>query len=162
VESNPITKDLITEIDRHIKKIEKQLNERLIHISTSVVVEDFLKGRHAAKVNADLWESLYFAKKWHAQKNLHEEISFDKSSQGYSFFYIAGEVTFDLGVCEGVGGTEWYYLVGEDLRETHKVTGAPVEIKWKAFKHLRKLLAKVNGEANNIDFSVLDEDGWDS
>ena len=42
VESIPIDQALVTEIDRHIKDIENQLNERLVHVPAKVIIQNFL------------------------------------------------------------------------------------------------------------------------
>lgn len=154
VDSIPIDPELITGIDRHIKDIEKQLNERLVHVPAKFIIRNFLpeidkQGTLATKVDNDIWGTLSFAKNWYAQRITHEEIAFESYSKGYGFFYTFGEVTFDLGVvdCDGV---DWYARIVEDKRETHKLTGASVEIKLRAFMHLGKLLAQINHRAEEI------------
>ncbi len=154
VDSNPIDMALVTEIDRHIKDIENQLNERLVHVPAKVIIQNFLpeinkRGTLATKVDDDVWDTFSFGKNWYAQKTTHEEISFDRHSKGYGFFYTLGEVTFDLGVVE-CDGVDWYARVIEDKRETHKLTGAPVEIKLRAFQHLGILLTQINHQAEQI------------
>lgn len=150
----PIDQAAITEIDRHIKHIEQQLNDRLIHIPTSVIVQNFLpvinkRGDFPAKVNDEIWESVSFSKVWHVQTALHEELFFERHTKGLSFFYTLGEVTFDLGV-EEHEGVDWYLRIKEDQRKTYKLTGAPVEIKLRAFLHMEKLLMNINVHASQI------------
>lgn len=154
VDSNPIDMALVTEIDRHIKDIENQLNDRLVHVPAKVIIQNFLpevnkRGALATKVADDVWDTFSFGKNWYAQKATHEEISFVRHSKGYGFFYTLGEVTFDLGVVE-CDGVDWYARVIEDKRETHKLTGASVEIKLRAFQHLGILLAQINHQAEQI------------
>ena len=146
-----ITPELIEEIDRHIKNMENQLNERLIHIPTRVVIEEFVpKKRSATKVDDSIWDSLSFTKNWWNQKSNYEEISFEKFNKGYGFFFKTGEVTFDLGVCEESGGTDWYYRIIEDRVKSFKVTGASIDIKLRAFLHLSKLLAEISHQGRQI------------
>lgn len=154
VDSIPIDMALVTEIDRHIKDMENQLNERLVHVPAKVIIQNFLpeinkRGTLATKVDDDVWETFSFGKNWYAQTATHEEISFEKHTKGYGFFYTLGEVTFDLGVVE-CDGVDWYARVIEDKRETHKLTGASVEIKLRAFQHLGILLAQINHQAEQI------------
>lgn len=154
VESIPIDQALVTEIDRHIKDIENQLNERLVHIPAKIVIQNFLpevskRGTLATKVADEVWNTFSFGKNWYAQKATHEEISFDRYSKGYGFFYTLGEVTFDLGVVE-CDGVDWYVRVVEDKRETHKLTGASVEVKLRAFQHMGNLLAQINHQAEQF------------
>ncbi|HND85568.1 MAG TPA: hypothetical protein PLU50_07150 [Pseudobdellovibrionaceae bacterium] len=149
-----IDQELVTEIDRHIKEVENQLNTRLVHIPAKVIIQNFLpvidkRGTLATKVNEEVWDSFLFGKNWYAQKVLHEEISFERHSKGYGFFYTVGEVTFDLGVVE-CDGVDWYVRVLEDKRETHKLTGASVEIKLRAFQHLGVLLTQINHQAEQL------------
>lgn len=154
VDSIPIDQNVITEIDRHIKYIEQQLNDRLIHIPANVIIQNFLpiinkRGDLPSKVDDKIWESISFSKTWHAQEALHEELFFDRHSKGLSFFYTLGDVTFDLGV-EEYEGVDWYLRIKEDKRKTYKLTGAPVEIKLRAFLHLEKLLMNINLQASQI------------
>ena len=156
VASIPIDKALVSEIDRHIKEIEQQLNDRLVNVPASVMIQNFLppinkRGTLATQVNDEVWESFThsFGKNWYAQKALHEEISFAKHAKGYGFFFTLGEVTFDLGVVE-CDGTDWYARITEDRRQTYKLTGAPVEIKLRAFPHLRDLLMQINHQAEQV------------
>lgn len=154
VDSIPIDQALVTEIDRHIKNIENQLNERLVHVPAKVIIQNFLpeinkRGTLATRVDENVWNSFLFGKNWYAQKVVHEEISFDRHSKGYGFFYTIGEVTFDLGVVE-CDGVDWYVRVLEDKRETYKLTGASVEIKLRAFQHLGMLLAQINHQAEQF------------
>jgi hypothetical protein len=154
VESNPIDMELVTEIDRHIKDIENQLNQRLVHVPATVIIQNFLpivnkKGRLATKVGDDIWDTFSFGKNWYAQKTTHEEISFERHTKGYSFFYTLGDVTFDVGVVE-CDGMDWYARITDDKRETHKLTGASVEIKLRAFQHLGILLAQINHQAEQM------------
>lgn len=154
VDSLPIDQALVTEIDRHIKDIEDKLNQRLVHIPAKVIIQNFLpeinkRGTLATKVGEDVWNTFSFGKNWYAQEATHEEISFEKHSKGYGFFYTLGEVIFDLGVVE-CDGVDWYARVIEDKRVTHKLTGASVEIKLRASQHIGKLLAQINFQAEQI------------
>jgi hypothetical protein len=154
MDSIPINKALVSEIDGHIKDIENQLNQRLVHIPTKVIIQNFLpeidkRGTLASIVGDEIWDSFLFGKSWFAQKTVHEEISFDRHAKGFGFFFTTGEVTFDLGVVES-DGVDWYVRVTEDKRETHKLTGASVEIKLRAFQHLGRLLAQINNQAHDI------------
>lgn len=150
-----IDQTLVTEIDRHMKDMENQLNEKLVHMPTKVIIQDFVPKASGTltKINDEIWNGLHFDKKWLAQRSLHEEISFEKTAKGYGFFYTLGDVTFDVGLCEEPDGVDWYYRIIDDKREVFKVTGASVEIKLQAFRHLSKLLAKINEQANQIGFS---------
>lgn len=154
----PINQVLVSEIDRHIKDTEQQLNDRLVHIGAKVIIQHFLpmtkKNLYASVVNEEIWNNLYFQKNWYRQSSWYEEISFEKTAKGYGIFYTFGEVFFDLGVCEDMG-VDWYVKVLEDKRETFRVTGAPIEIKLKAFKQLRKLLNEIIAQTANFDFSEL-------
>lgn len=154
VDSIPIDMELVTEIDRHIKDMENQLNECLVHVPAKVTIQNFLpeinkRGTLATRVDDEIWETFSFGKNWYAQTATHEEISFEKHTKGYGFFYTLGEVTFDLGVVE-CDGVDWYARVIEDKRETHKLTGASVEIKLRAFQHLGILLTQINHQAEQI------------
>lgn len=157
VDSIAIDQSVVTEIDRHIKAMENRLNEKLVHVAASVIIDDFVpktsKNQPVTKVNDELWESLSFGKTWNMQTSSHQEISFQKSTKGFNFVFTVGEVIFDLGVCEDIGGVDWYYRIVEDKRESYKVTGASVDIKLKAFKNLNQLLAKIGEEANQIAHS---------
>ncbi|MBL7554940.1 MAG: hypothetical protein JNM24_03890 [Bdellovibrionaceae bacterium] len=146
-----ITPELVVAIDSHIKAMENQLNERLIHIPTRFVIEDFVpKTRNATKVDDGIWDNLSFSKNWWNQKSAYEEISYEKYNKGYGFFFKTGEVTFDLGVCEDAEGVDWYYRIIEDKIKSFKITGASVEIKLRAFLHLSKLLAAISQQGNRI------------
>lgn len=154
VDSIPINQELVTEIDRYFKDTEYKLNQRLVYVPAKVIVQNFLpeidkRGTLATKVDKDVWETLSFGKNWYDQKVTYEEISFDRHSKGFGFFYTIGEVTFDLGVVE-CDGVDWYALVTDDKRETHKLTGASVEIKLRASQHLGKLLEQINSQAVQI------------
>lgn len=168
MESIPIDQVLVSEIDRQVKNIEIQLNQRLVHIPARVIVQNFLPevdGRATlpSVVPEEIWDSFMFGKNWFAQKAVHEEISFDRHAKGFGFFYTAGEVTFDLGVVD-YEGLDWYVRVIEDKRQTHKLTGASVEIKLKAFPHVTKLLAHINDQAHQISSNLsadLTRDAWE-
>lgn len=154
VNSIPIDHALITEIDSHIKNIEKQLNDRLIHIPAKFIIQNFLpvinkRGHLPTKVDHETWDSFMFGKNWYAQEAMHEELSFERHTKELNFFYTSGQVTFDLGVVE-YEGVDWYAKVIDDKRKTYKLTGAPVEIKLKAFQHLTQLLTLINQEAEQI------------
>ncbi len=154
MDSIPIDEALVSEIDRHIKDTENQLNLRLVHIPAKFVIQNFLpevskRGTLPSIVSEEIWESFLFGKNWFAQKAVHKEISFDRHAKGFGFFYTTGEVTFDLGVVE-CDGVDWYVRVLEDKRETHKLTGASVEIKLTAFQYLETLLAQINDQAHLI------------
>jgi hypothetical protein len=87
MDSIPIDQALVSEIDRHIKNIETQLNQRLVHIPAKVIINNFLpeinkQGTLASIVGDEIWECFLFAKKWHAQKKVHEEFSFDRHAKG--------------------------------------------------------------------------------
>lgn len=158
VESLPIDKAFVTEIDRHFKDVEKQLNERLVHISAGIMIKDFLPRipleQMVTKVDDNLWNSFRFDKALLNQKSMYEEMSFEKFTKGYGFFYRMGEVTYDLGACKSTGGVDWYFRVIEDRRESVKVTGAAVDVKLKAAQHLGSLLAQINHQAHNINDKI--------
>jgi hypothetical protein len=160
VDAIAIDQSLVTEIDRHIKDKEQQLNDRLVHLRTNVIVKHFLPptkiGLLATKVDEKVWSSLRFVKAWPGQCGTYEEISFDKSPKGFAFFYTIGEVAYELGVVEDFGGSDAYVRITDDKRETFKVTGAPVEIKLRAFQHLKELLVEINDRAENLA-TKLDE-----
>jgi hypothetical protein len=161
VDSIPIDQAMVTEIDRHIKDKEKQLNDRFVHISVGQLVRHFLPphkmGLMATKVDDNVWNSLNFTKIWRSQKGTHEEISFDKCSKGFAFFYTMGEVVYDIGIVEDHGGMDSYVRILEDKRETLRVTGAPVEIKLRAFQHLKDLLLEINNRGSSIASKYADE-----
>lgn len=154
VESISIDQALVTEIDRHIKDKEKQLNDRFVHISARVLIKHFLPphklGLLATNVDEKVWSSLRFAKVWPGKTGLYEEISFDRCNKGFAFYFTTGEVTYDLGVVEDHGGMDSYVRIVKDQRETFKVTGASIEIKLRAFLHLKELLTEINDRANNV------------
>ena len=161
VDSIPIDQSMITEIDRHIKDQEKRLNDRFVHISVGQIIMHFLPphklGMMATKVDDQVWNSLSFTKVWPSMKGMHEEISFDKSNKGFAFFYIMGEVTYDIGFVEDHNGVDSYVRILYDKRETFKVTGSPVEIKLRAFQHLRELLLEINKRGNSVASRYVDE-----
>ncbi len=154
VDSIPIDQAIVTEIDRHIKDKEKQLNDRFVHISVGQTVRHFLPPNKmallATKVDEKVWSSLRFTKVWPSMRGTHEEISFDKSAKGFAFFYTIGEVVYDMGLVEDHGGMDSYVRIIEDKRETFRVTGASVEIKLKAFQHLKDLLFEIIKRGNDI------------
>lgn len=153
-----INADLVNAIDRHIKEVESQLNERLVHVSANFIAANFLpeikRQQYATKVDDAVWESLFFAKNWYRQTGYHEELSFGKCQKGYGFLYTSGDVLFDLGVCEDLDGIDWYVRVIEDRRESHKLTGAPVEIKLRAFQHLTPLLRKIAAQSEGMNLVI--------
>jgi hypothetical protein len=157
VDGIAIDQALVTEIDRHIKKMEALLNEKLVHVPASIIIEDFRpkisERQTATRVDDEMWDNLSFGKTWWRQTASHREISFEKSTKGFGFFFVTGLVTFDLGVCEDLDGVDWYYRVTEDKRESFKVTGAPVDIKLQAFRYLNQLLAKIGEQANQVAHS---------
>jgi hypothetical protein len=161
VESIPIDQAMVTEIDRHIKDQEKQLNDRFVHISVGQIIMHFLPphklGLLATRVDDKVWSSLNFAKVWPSKRNMHEEISFDKCAKGFAFFYTMGEVTYDMGLVEDHGGMDSYVRIIEDKRETFRLTGASVEIKLRAFPHLRELLFEINKRGDNIASRYAEE-----
>lgn len=161
VDSISIDQAMITEIDRHIKDKEKQLNDRFVHISVGQTIMHFLPPSKTAllgtKVDEKVWSSLKFTKIWPNMRGKHEEISFDKSAKGFAFFYTVGEVVYDLGFVEDHGGTDSYVKILEDKRETFRVTGAPIEIKLRAFQHLRDLLFEINKRGNHIASRYAEE-----
>ncbi len=154
MDSIPINQELVTEIDRHIKNKEQQLNDRLVHVRASVIIRHFLPpakvGLLATQVDEKIWNTLRFVKTFCGQKGTYEEISFDKCTKGFGIFFTTGEVTYDMGVVQDFNGTDVYVRVVEDKRQTFKVTGAPVEIKLQAFQHLQALLTEINDRANNV------------
>ena len=154
VDSMPINPEVVNEIDRHIKEKEKQLNDRLAHIGARVRILDFLPShplsKTATEIDENVWNSLHFAKVWPRQNKMFEELSFDKSTKGFAFYYRSGRVIFDVGVVEDHGGLDMYYRIIEDHREILKLTGAPVEVKIWAFQFLRELLSEIGRRANNI------------
>lgn len=161
VDSIPIDQAMVTEIDRLIKDKEKQLNDRLVHISVGQIVMHFLPphklGLLATKVDESVWNSLTFTKVWPSKRGMHEEISFDKCGKGFAFFYTMGEVVYDMGFVEDYGGMDSYVRILQDKRETFRVTGAPVEIKLRAFQHLKELLFEINKRGNSIASRYAEE-----
>lgn len=154
VETIPMDQAMVTEIDRHIKDQEKQLNDRFVHISVGQIVMHFLPPHKAmlsaTRVDEKVWNSLSFTKVWPSKRGMHEEISFDKCGKGFAFFYTKGEVLYDVGFVEDHGGLDSYVRILEDKRETFRVTGASVEIKLRAFQNLRELLREINKRGNNV------------
>lgn len=161
VDSIPIDQAMVTEIDRLIKDKEKQLNDRFVHISVGQTIMHFLPpnkdAQLATKVDEKVWDSLNFTKVWPSMKGKHEEISFDKCAKGFAFFYTMGEVVYDLGFVIDHGGADAYVKVIEDKRESFRLTGAPIEIKLRAFPHLRELLLEINNRGNNIASRYAEE-----
>jgi hypothetical protein len=153
VDSISITQSMVTEIDRHLKVQEYNLNEKLIHFTTRLMLKDFLTEipihHMVTKVDDEMWNSLRFVKSIR-NKSPYEEISYEKSTKGFGFFYRSGEVTYDLGFYNGPVGMECYYRIIEDKREIVKVTGAPVEIKFRAFRNLKQLLSMIANQANHV------------
>jgi hypothetical protein len=161
VETISIDQAMVTEIDRHIKAIEKQLNDRFVHISVGLPIMHFLPPHPLAqlstRVDDNVWNSLKFAKVWPSKTNKHEEISFDKCGKGFAFFYTMGEVSYDWGIVEDHGGMDSYVRIIEDRRETVRVTGASVEIKIRAFLNLKELLLEINKRGNNVASKYAEE-----
>lgn len=154
MENFPIDKALVSDIDRHIKEIEKQLNDQLVHLEAHHAIFHYLPPtpavHSATVVTNDVWNSLNFIKVFPCRDCLHEEISYKKSPKGFSFFYTVGRVKYDLGICKDFGGTDTYIRINDDSREEIKVTGASVEIKLKAFQHLNSLLEQIRDRANRV------------
>lgn len=154
VEKISMNQAMITEIDRHIKEQEKQLNDRFVQLSVGQIIMHFLPPHKAmltaTRVSKEVWNSLKFTTVWPTRRGMHEEISFDKCAKGFAFFYIKGEVVYEVGFIEQQGGLDTYVQIIEDKRETFKVTGAPVEIKLRAFLNLRELLLEISKRANNV------------
>ena len=154
VESISMDQAMVTEIDRHIKEKEKQLNDRFVQISVGQIIMHFLPPHKAmltaTKVDETVWNSLKFTTVWPTKRGMHEELSFDKCAKGFAFFYTKGEVVYDIGFIEDRGGLDTYVRILEDKRETFRVTGASVEIKLRAFLNLRELLLEINKRANNV------------
>lgn len=161
VDSNPIDQAMVTEIDRLIKDKEKQLNDRFVHVSVGQIIMHFLPPNElslrATKVDEKVWNSLKFTTVWPSKRGQHEEISFDKSGKGFAFFYTMGEVVYDMGFIEEYGGIDLYIRILEDKRETVRVTGASVEIKLRAFQHLKELILEINKRSNNIASRYAEE-----
>lgn len=161
VESISIDQAMVTEIDRHIKDKEKQLNDRFVHISVGQTIRHFLPPNKmallATKVDEKVWNSLKFTKVWPSMRGTHEEISFDKCAKGFAFFYTMGEVVYDMGIVEDHGGMDSYVRIIEDKRETYRVTGASVEIKLRAFLHLKELLFEINKRGNSVASRYAEE-----
>lgn len=154
VDTIPIDQAMVTEIDRHIKDKEKQLNDRFVHISVGQIIMHFLPPNElslrATRVDEKVWNSLKFTTVWPSKRGKHEEISFDKCGKGFAFFYTMGEVIYDMGFVQEHGGLDVYVRILEDTRETFRVTGASVEIKLRAFQHLKELLLEINKRGNNV------------
>jgi hypothetical protein len=154
VDSIAIDQEKVTEIDRHIKEQEKQLNDRFVHISVGQIIMHFLPPHKAmltaTKVDDNIWKSLPITKVWPNQRGMHQEISFDKNGKAFAFFYTMGEVVYDVGFVQDHGGLDSYVRILEDKRETFRVTGAPVEIKLRAFLHLKELLLEINKRGNDV------------
>lgn len=161
VDSIPIDQAMVTEISRLIKDKEKQLNDRFVHISVGQPIMHFLPpnvtGLTATRVDEKVWNSLKFVKVWPSKRNMHEEISFDKSGKDFAFFYTMGEVVYDMGLVEDHGGVDSYVRIIEDKRETFRLTGAPVEIKLRAFPHLKRLIAEINKRGNTVASRYAEE-----
>lgn len=161
VDSNPINQAMVTEIDRHIKDKEKQLNDRFVHISVGQIIMHFLPPHPsmltATKVDEKVWNSLKFTTVWPSKRGQHEEISFDKCAKGFAFFYKMGEVLYDVGFIEQAGGVDAYVRILEDKCETFRLAGASVEIKLRAFPHLKPLLLEINKRGNNIASRYAEE-----
>lgn len=161
VDSIRLDQAMVTEIDRLIKDKEKQLNDRLVHVSVGQVIMHFLPpnkdAQLATKIDEKVWNSLNFTKVWPSMKRQHEEISFDKCNKGFAFFYTMGEVVYDLGFVIEHGGVDAYVRILEDKRETFRVTGASVEIKLRAFLHLKNLVFEINNRGNNIASRYAEE-----
>ncbi len=161
VETISMNQAMITEIDRHIKDQEKQLNDRFVHISVGQIIMHFLPPHPAmlaaTKVDEKVWNSFKFTTVWPTKRGMHEEVSFDKCAKGFAFFYTKGEVIYDVGFVEGRGGLDAYVRILEDKRETFRVTGAPVEIKLRAFLNLRELLREINKRGNNVATRYAEE-----
>lgn len=161
VDAITLNQAMVTEIDSHIKDIEKQLNDRFVHISVGQPIMHFLPPSKVAftakKVDDKVWNSLNFAKVMSNMKGMHEEISFDKCAKGFAFFYTKGEVTYDFGLVEDYGGVDSYIRILEDKRETVKVTGASVEIKLRAFLNLKELLLEINKRGNDVAARYTEE-----
>jgi hypothetical protein len=161
VDSISIDQAMVTEIDRHIKDKEKQLNDRFVQISVGQIIMHFLPPHpamlSATKVDDKVWSSFTFTKIWPSKRGMHEEISFDKHGKTFAFFYTQGEVLYDIGFVEDHGGMDAYVRIIEDKRETFRVTGAPVEIKLKAFLNLKNLLFEINKRGKNIASRYTEE-----
>ena len=161
VDSIPIDQAMVTEIDRLIKDKEKQLNDRFVHISVGQMIMHFLPPSKAAmtatRVDEKVWNSLKFVKTFPSKRGKHEEISFDKCAKGFAFFYTMGEVVYDMGVVEDHGGVDVYIRVIEDKRETFRLTGASVEIKLRAFPHLKNLVMEISNRGNNVAARYAEE-----
>jgi hypothetical protein len=161
VDSIPIDQAMVTEIDRLIKDKEKQLNDRFVHISVGQTIMHFLPPNRdaqlAAKVDEKVWNSLNFTKVWPSMRGKHEEISFDKCGKDFAFFYTMGEVVYDMGFVQDHGGMDSYVRILEDKRETFRLTGASVEIKLRAFPHLKGLLLEINKRGNNVASRYAEE-----
>lgn len=140
-----LDKNDIMKIDRHIKDTEVWLNERLLFLPTAVVIQNYVPkvkdGQYFTKLTDELWGQFSFNQVRPNHEKYHEELSFLRYSKGFGFFYKCGVVVFDTAVNEPVCDIfDCYYRVVEDRRKTYKLTGAPAEIKIKAFPHLKKLL----------------------
>lgn len=150
----PIDKALVSEIDRQIKAIEVELNEKLVHIEAHHAIFHYLPASPAAQsatvVPEDIWSGLNFVKVFPCRDCLHEEISYKRSAKGFGFFYTTGRVKYDIGIVEEFGGTDTYIRIREDSRNQVKVTGANVEIKLKVFEHLRTLLEQISDRSNRV------------
>lgn len=161
VDSIAINKDLVTEIDRNFKDKEEQLNQRLVHVRTSFIGRHFLPPMPQALLATNIddekvWNSLQFTKLFPKRRNTYEELSFDRTTKGFGFFYLGGEVEYELGFVQEHGGADFYVRVIEDKRELVKVTGASVEIKIRAFLMLTELLQEIDKRANNVAHSLQD------
>ena len=161
VETIQMDQAMITEIDRHIKDQEKQLNDRFVHISVGQIIMHFLPPHKAmltaTKVDEKVWNNLKFTTVWPTRRGMHEELSFDKCTKGFAFFYTKGEVAYDIGFIEDRDGIDTYVRILEDKRETFKVTGASVEIKLRTFLNLRELLLEINKRANSVATRYAEE-----
>lgn len=161
VDSISLDQAKVTEIDRHIKDTEKQLNDRFVHISVGQIIMHFLPPHplslRATRVTDDIWKSLKFTTVWPSKRNMHEEIAYDKFGKGFAFFYTKGEVLYDMAFVEDQGGADAYVRVLEDKRETVRVVGAPVEIKLRAFLNMRELVREINKRAGNVTSRYIED-----
>lgn len=161
VDSIAINKEMVTQIDRNFKEKEEQLNQRLVHVRTSFIGRHFLPPMSQALLATNIddekvWNSIQFMKLFPRKRNTYEELSFERATKGFGFFYLGGEVEYELGFVQEHGGADFYVRVIEDKREFVKVTGASVEIKIRAFLLLSELLQEIDKRASNVANSLED------
>lgn len=160
LENMPIDQETINNIDQHIKESERELNERLMLFEAKVVIENGIpegEDNKITKIDQELWNDISFENIWYSECYFHEELSFERQTKGYSFFYTSGNIILDVGFEDY--SKSWYCTIRDDQRVKYQLTGAPVEIKLRAFKNLRLLLKEIDLEAYGfLPIDIKDSD----